>query len=93
MPDHDPMCWYADPDKIPAAAVNDGWPCICDLIAKVRETTPPSCVCKFGRGYAAAIRDAVEAVAKYENDFLEDSPIRLGMGLAKDTIEALGGER
>lgn len=34
---HDPMCWYYDPDKIAAAAVNDGWPCICDLIARVRE--------------------------------------------------------
>jgi len=34
---HDPICWYADPEKIPAVAANDGWPCICDLLAKVRE--------------------------------------------------------
>jgi hypothetical protein len=36
-PEHDPLCWYADKDKIAAAAVNDGWPCVCDLIARVRD--------------------------------------------------------
>lgn len=41
---HDPLCWYADPDKIPAAAANDGWPCLCDLIAKVRADERRACV-------------------------------------------------
>jgi hypothetical protein len=37
---------------------------VCNLIARVREEMQPACVCKFGRGYRAAIRDvdALEAL-------------------------------
>ena len=29
---HLPECWFYDPAKTPAVAVNDGWPCICDRL-------------------------------------------------------------
>lgn len=32
MTGHLPECWYYDPDQIPGAAINDGWPCICHLL-------------------------------------------------------------
>ena len=32
MTDHLPECWFSDPEKVPAVAVNDGWPCICDRL-------------------------------------------------------------
>ena len=68
---HDELCWFVDPDKTPAVAVNDGWPCVCDLIARVAER-------ERGRTYgwpdylsqrdkdvrAAALRDAKAAVVE-----------------------------
>lgn len=32
MRNHLPECWFSDPEKVPAVAVNDGWPCICDRL-------------------------------------------------------------
>ena len=68
-PEHDPLCWYADKDKIAAAAVNDGRPCVCDLIARVRlDTAARNYNNGFDDGYAAALCDAVEAVKEVEYD-------------------------
>jgi hypothetical protein len=57
---HEPLCieLYGKPDyRIASCAV-------CNLIARVRDEMQPACVCKFGRGYRAAIRDvdALEAL-------------------------------
>jgi hypothetical protein len=45
--EHLPECWYYDPAKTPAVAVNDGWPCICDRLRaceqRVREDERDNC--------------------------------------------------
>lgn len=105
---HDPMCWYADPDKIPAVAVNDGWPCLCSLIARVREDERMrdddyAYVSKQSEaeGYATALRDAVEAVKSrtLRGAFAasldkHESFIAVSViDSAVAAIESLGGER
>ena len=87
---HDPLCPHAvHPD--------DG--CYCRLIARVRAdvlANEPSCVCKFGRGYAAALRDAVEAVKAlpWHRPWGDDDTWKyLRRDDAVAAIEALDGER
>ena len=90
MNGHDPLCpelWRWD----------DGQPCMfCALVARVRAdvlANEPSCVCKFGRGYAAALRDAVETVKALETGHAVSGHLTVYQSEAVAAIEALGGER
>ena len=83
---HEPLCieLYGKPDyRIASCAV-------CTLIARVRDEMQPACVCKFGRGYRAAISDAriaIEAVDPPSESYDDWYP--KGKRLALDAIEAL----
>ena len=83
---HDPLC-LADP-----ATTNERCH-YCRLIVAVREdertNEPPAWA--YANGYAAALRDAVEAVEALENDGEYCKVIHSCE--AVDAIEALGGQR
>lgn len=55
MSDHLPECWYYDPAKTPAVAVNDGWPCICNRL----------CACE--QRVLDAAREAVNGLPVYDD--------------------------
>ena len=88
---HDPLCPLFDKARYPFSAK-----CDCDLIARVREEErsyakqTAAAVMAYGEGkrdgYAAALRDAVEAVKA-----LRDYKAWGILAKAVATIEALGG--
>ena len=82
--DHDPLC--------PRGHIEEAWngaDCVCALIARVREDERKyGMVPGFDLGYAAALRDAEEAVRGAVNchaDYCVEANA--------EAIEALGGER
>ena len=68
-----------------------------DLIARVREDgykVGYSAAMEDGwGGYAAALRDGIAAIEEQQRLWKEDTLTRIGLGIAKAAIEALGGER
>lgn len=103
---HDPMCPQATTMNGPWFAGGCG---LCRLIAQVREDCTrkhgSSLLDTYAKGYATALRDAVEAVkalptSNYTysgNPPFGDGPPQIGARMVKANavaaIEALGGER
>lgn len=82
---HDPLCRRAKITEV----FMEGCP-ECALIAKVREEMQPACVCKFGRGYRAAISDAriaIDSVDPPSESYDDWYP--KGKRLALEAIDAL----
>lgn len=90
---HDQMCPHED------ISIYD--PCRCDLIAMVREDEKANQALakavsggdNYFRGYAAALRDGIAAIEEQQRLWKEDTLTRIGLGIAKAAIGALGGER
>lgn len=82
MSDHLPECWFHDPAKIPAVAVNDGYPCICDRLRACEQRAAKEAAdrvmsmryrvnarwqeMKEALAFAAGVQAAREAVAALE---------------------------
>ena len=69
---HDPMCWFADPERAAAAAINDAWPCICNLIRRVREDEQRGIAnltqAAYEGGYGVGVEDAARAIGGVQDE-------------------------
>lgn len=90
--DHLLECWFHDPAKIPAVAVNDGYPCICDRLTAREERVIAEEVSfaeAYSLGVAAAYSKARDAVAELP-DF---STFAEGMIYRDDALAAIDALR
>lgn len=92
---HLPECWFSDPKKVPAVAVNDGWPCICDRLRaceqRVLKDLVPNLTLADMQGYNRALTAAREAVRHVLGPMDTDDPGQRDAALA--AIDALRGDR
>ena len=84
MTDHLPECWFSDPEKVPAVAVNDGWPCICDRLRACEQRVNSSNLTLWDRTQEQSQHMITSGLGIAWKDGFKE-----GLDAAREAVEAL----